>query len=581
MKASLVYTATLIPVISALAVANPRGYDASCKPIPGDTTWPTQTDWAKLNQTVGGRLIATVPLANVCHTAGISNYNAAACATLKTQWDLPQTHLFSPSEIMAPYFQNQSCDPFTSTAGRCDLGNYASFSIKVTGADDVAAGLSFVKKHNIRLVIKNTGHDYLGKSTGKGSLSLWTHGLDSVNVIPHYVGSTYKGPALKMGSGTLAGTAYTIAHNHGYQVIGGTCPTVGLAGGYTQGGGHSLLSSRYGLAADNVLEWEVVTAQGEHLVATPTKNADLYWALSGGGGGTYAVVLSLTTKLHPDGPVGGAGLTFNDSTVGNDNFWLGVSDWFKAMPAFVDGGNTALYELEKGIFTAYAITAPDCNATQVAALLAPFLSKLKSRGIAYTFTPTSSPSFLDHFEHYLGPLPYGSFPVSQITSSRLIPRSTITNPRNSSSVMQALRTATRSGNFYLGCHAAAVSGGDRSGGNNTAPNAVLPAWRDALAHCIVVGPWDWKVPRSQMLAREDELTNVITPALEAATPGSGTYLNEANFAQKGWQKQFYGSNYNRLRSIKGKYDPQNVFYAVTAVGSEAYVVDGSGRLCKA
>ncbi|KAI0206592.1 hypothetical protein F4808DRAFT_644 [Astrocystis sublimbata] len=61
-------------------------------------------------------------------------------------------------------------------------------------------------------------------------------------------------------------------------------------------GGHSLLASLIGLSSDQVLEWEVVTATGEHLAATPSHNSDLYWALLGGGGGTYAAVLSVTTK---------------------------------------------------------------------------------------------------------------------------------------------------------------------------------------------------------------------------------------------------------------------------------------------
>ena len=82
-------------------------------------------------------------------------------------------------------------------------------------------------------------------------------------------------------------------------MLGGTCPTVGIAGGYTQGGGHSALSSLYGLSADNVLEWEVVTANGTQLTATSSSNQDLYWALSGGGGCTYGVVMSMTTKLYP------------------------------------------------------------------------------------------------------------------------------------------------------------------------------------------------------------------------------------------------------------------------------------------
>ena len=103
------------------------------------------------------------------------------------------------------------------------------------------------------------------------------------------------------------------------RVITGTCPTVGIAGGYTSGGGHGVFTSRYGMAADNVLEWEVVTAAGQHLVATPTdpSTRDLYWALSGGGAGTFAVVISMTTRVYPDGPMAGAGFGFNVESAGS------------------------------------------------------------------------------------------------------------------------------------------------------------------------------------------------------------------------------------------------------------------------
>lgn len=61
--------------------------------------------------------------------------------------------------MMAPYYQNQSCDPFTPVARTCELGNYAAYSIDVSSAEDVAAGLKFAKERNVRVVIKNTGHE--------------------------------------------------------------------------------------------------------------------------------------------------------------------------------------------------------------------------------------------------------------------------------------------------------------------------------------------------------------------------------------------------------------------------------------
>ena len=76
----------------------------------------------------------------------------------------------------------------------------------------------------------------------------------------------------------------------GLVVVTGECPTVGLAGGYTQGGGHSALSTQFGLGADQTLEFEVVTAAGKVVTASRSENSDLFWALSGGGAGNYGVV---------------------------------------------------------------------------------------------------------------------------------------------------------------------------------------------------------------------------------------------------------------------------------------------------
>ena len=151
---------------------------SSCRCLPGDSCWPSQQHWDNLNKTVGGRLIATTPLGSPCHDPA---YNAAQCSSLQEQWEDPRiqsvflTYLLitkqtsakatlsftSSSSIMSPLFLNQSCDPFTPEERPCLIGNYVSYSINVTGPSDVAAGLSFTQENNIRLVIKNTGHEYV------------------------------------------------------------------------------------------------------------------------------------------------------------------------------------------------------------------------------------------------------------------------------------------------------------------------------------------------------------------------------------------------------------------------------------
>ena len=91
-----------------------------------------------------------------------------------------------------------------------------------------------------------------------------------------------------------------------------------------------------GLAADNTLEWEVVTAEGEHLLATPEQNSDLYWALSGGGGGTYAVVVfSLKVKAHLDGPVGGAQPQFYPTDVSQEAYWDAISVFHEGLATLI------------------------------------------------------------------------------------------------------------------------------------------------------------------------------------------------------------------------------------------------------
>ncbi|RYP18465.1 hypothetical protein DL765_003919 [Monosporascus sp. GIB2] len=574
---------TLLKSLSALTFLSGLGNAASsCKNIPGDKGWPSSRHWARLNQTVGGRLIETVPMPSVCHEAPYNAFNQGMCDALKSNWLLAETYVNTPAEVMNGYFQNQTCDPFTPADQSCELGNRASYSIAVTGAADVVAGLRFAKQHNIRLVIKNTGHDFLGKSTGKGSLSLWTHNLKDIDIIPNYRGdSGYRGPAAKLGAGVEAGEAYSVVGEKGYRIIGGACPSVGLAGGYTAGGGHGLLNSKYGMAADAVLEWEVVTPKGEHLVATPKRNSDLYWALSGGGAGTYAVVLSMTTKIFPEGPVGAGFLSFNVSSVtntsasANETFWEAIGDWFEFMPSFTDGGHTIIWQMSESDFRTNSIAVMDKDASALEDLMAPYLAKLQRRGIAYTFESRTDESYFVHAEKDLGPFPYGEIGTNVQLTTRLIPRAAVLDSKQRPSIMSAIRAATEDEFHMVGCTALNVK-------NIKHPdNAVLPAWRDSMAVCLVVGFWDFNIPLDDMLAHKNHLVDVILPTLEEATPGAGSYLNELDAMYKGdWKQELYGANYPRLMNIKRKYDPDSLLYGWTAVGSDLWTTDASGRICK-
>lgn len=158
-RRSLFLSLLLSPILGLVA-GKVTGQNASCKAIPGDAGWPSTDAWNALNRTVYGRLIATVPLPSVCHFEPFGTYNEDACTAMKTAWLEDQTFLNHAAEVMNPATQNYSCVPFTPASQPCETGNYASYSINVTVANDAIAGIRFARENNIRLVIKNTGHEY-------------------------------------------------------------------------------------------------------------------------------------------------------------------------------------------------------------------------------------------------------------------------------------------------------------------------------------------------------------------------------------------------------------------------------------
>ncbi|KAF2850025.1 FAD-binding domain-containing protein [Plenodomus tracheiphilus IPT5] len=557
-----------LQVLAALALAaDARSIkvDSRCRNIPGDAGWPSEKEWQYLNATVEGRLVATVPLGSVCHTKGdFAAYDAATCATLGEP---------IRGEIMNPYFQNVTCSAFTPANDTCALGARAVYSIDVRQASDVQAGLKFARQKNIRTVVKSTGIDYMGKSTGLGSLSLWTWNLKTINIISNYSSPSYKGSAIKLGPGVIAGEAYAAAAQAGVRFVGPECGLTGIAGGYVQGGGHSQLSSAYGLAADQVLEWEVVTPAGDYLIATPEKNTDLYFALSGGGGGTYGVVLSMTAKAYPEGPVAGGLLVFPNTNA--TAYWDALESLFSRGPGLVEGtANNVQFAFTKDTFLGFSITVPNKNSSALNALIAPFLGDLDGLGIAYQVQTFDSASYAEHYVKSYGPLPYGNLCPSYVNlASRLIPRATALDTKANANLISTFRSIVADGNFTIGCSFLDVQNKARH------PNAVLPAWRDALSYCNPQSTWAFN-DTALSLAAKNTLVAKHIPALEAATPGSGSYLNEMDPLYKGdWKKTMYGANYNRLLKIKRKYDPHHQMYAKFAVGSDEFSIDQSGRLC--
>ncbi|KAK5997074.1 FAD-linked oxidoreductase ZEB1 [Cladobotryum mycophilum] len=411
----------------------------------------------------------------------------------------------------------------------------------------------------------------LGRSTGAGALSIWTHHLKNTEFLD-WADAGYTGPALKVGAGVLGYEAVEAAAAHGLVVVTGECATVGVAGGYAQGGGHSALSTSFGLAADQALEYEVVTAAGDVVTASATKNADLYWALSGGGGGTYGVVTSLTVRAHPAGNIGGSRFSFG---VGNgvtpQVFNDAVSRFHALLPSMIDQSAVVIYFLTSEALAIQSVTVLNSTGDFVRdTVLGPFIQVLNSLNVPITSSYTTL-SYLDHYNVYMGPLPYGYLTVGgNQFGSRLIPRSLVENDNDS--FQKVLANLTAHGVFVIGGAASYAS-------RNGPPNAVLPAWRDALIQMQLLTSWN-NTNWDQNLEDQRRITEEINPQLAVITPQSGAYMNEADFNEPEWKKTWFGTNYERLLSIKQRWDPDGMFYILKGVGSDAWTVGKDGRMCK-
>lgn len=408
--------------------------------------------------------------------------------------------------------------------------------------------------------------------------------------------ANYTGKAMKMGAGVqgydaveAAGAAglsispslntphwpITIFINIPLVTLSGECPTVGLVGGYLQGGGHSILSTAYGLAADNLLQYEVVTADGSHLNASRTENSDLFWALSGGGGGTYAIVVSATVKAYPEVTTGGAAITIVSALTSQANFTAAVSAFHSMLPAMIDLGAAVSYQLQSAYFAIDPVTLINSNATYVQeVVLGPWLAKLSELGITPYTQEFTTLSYYEHYATYVGPLPEGHLAVENYQfGSRLITRSLLEGDPDAFN--DALANVTATGVVSAGSAAA------YTGNVSDQWSAVNPAWRNTLLQLQLTLEWDESQSFEDNVALQTELTDYIVPQFVEITPDSGAYGNEASFMEQDWKATFFGSNYDSLLAVKNKWDPNNLFYAYKGVGSDAWTVAADGRMCKA
>ncbi|HLI03831.1 MAG TPA: FAD-dependent oxidoreductase, partial [Terracidiphilus sp.] len=238
----------------------------------GGAAWPGEDEWSALSGEVGGRL----------EPVRMPALDPAEAAKL----------------LKNPFYLGDH-PALTQSSGWIDAwrSEPSAYVVAVESASDVSAVVRFAAKHKLRLVVKGGGHSYLGASNAPDSLLIWTRRMNQIRLHDAFVPNGSKTdpvPAVSVGAGCIWLHVYdAVTTKAGRYVQGGGCTTVGVAG-LVQGGGFGSFSKGFGMAAASLLEAEIVTADGQVRVVNEGRDPDLFWALKGGGGGTFGVVTRLT-----------------------------------------------------------------------------------------------------------------------------------------------------------------------------------------------------------------------------------------------------------------------------------------------
>jgi FAD/FMN-containing dehydrogenase len=486
----------------------------------------------------------------------------------------------------------------------------STYVVKAKTAQDVSAAVKFAQAHNLRLVVKGGGHSYVGGSSAPDSLLVWTRDMQAIEMHDAFTPQGCKAapaPAVSVGAGCIWGRVYdAVTTRGGRYVQGGGCTTVGVAG-LVQGGGFGSFSKTYGLAAASLLEAEIVTADGRVRIVNACQDPDLFWALKGGGGGTFGVVTRLTLRTH-DLPAMFGAQRLAIKALSDDAFKRLIASfvdvyaaqlfnphWGEQVKATRDNQLVcemlfagldiadatrpwqSLVDFAKASPADYRIIEP-LSVTPIPARNMwdrDFFARFAPTAIVADTRPGASPR--DYW--WKGDGEQACIAYDCIASAWL--PASLLDPANRSRLVDAWFNASRSWSvsFHFNKGLAGAAPDRLAAARDTSIN---PQVVDAFALAIIgagspsIYPFAPKYNLEPARANAAKVRSAMQ-ALRAAAPNAGSYLSESDFAKPDWQKESWGGNWPRLSEIKRRYDPRGLFVVHNGVGSEAWSADGFTR----
>uniref|UniRef100_A0A7M5XHT2 FAD-binding PCMH-type domain-containing protein n=2 Tax=Clytia hemisphaerica TaxID=252671 RepID=A0A7M5XHT2_9CNID len=488
--------------------------------------WPSQIEWNDFDESLNGTLHQLSPDDyEQCEKQGDNAFNISSTG----------------NGICMQYHDcsRQFCQSSTSW-------NIPAYSVEVKSVRDVQLAIAFANKYNIAVSIKTSGHSYAGSSMGKSTLLIWTRNLPEHlktvdDVKQNFTDScgTVFTHAVKVGGGQRWNSVYK-ALNSKYHIVGGGGLTVSAAGGWLQGCGLSSMSRKYGIGIDNVIDFDVVLANGSCVTVDKCTNPDLFWALRGGGGGTWGVVTAVHYKIRPAEPI----LEFymNIANIGAPWYYTGTVDswleeWVKLSPNLDNrwGGYWTLNTL----ILYFVGSEEDAKAT----FINDFNKWKNDLPALEKLAVTTNILTADSYFNIRGGYQMDTDKTGERTiniASRLIPREFVLNEPEEA--LEHLKWMVRNGfftfNYLLGGVVMDPSKDE---------TAVHPAMRKAV----------WQIETFQ-----DEMTNYLRENIK----NTGAGFNHAWAKEPDWRNSLWGEHLEKLQELKKKYDSENRFNCWHCIG---------------
>jgi FAD/FMN-containing dehydrogenase len=406
--------------------------------------------------------------------------------------------------------------------------------VRVASVADVQATVKWAAEYGVPITARSGGHSYGGYSSVEKGVVVDVRRLNGIQL--------GNGTA-KIGAGANLWEVYSTLANKGVSTPGGSCPTVGFAG-LAQGGGMGLASRKHGLTIDAVQGANLVTADGATASATSGGDEDLYWALRGGGGGNFGIATSFTVKTFPVDQAAYAFISWPWSAAG------------EVLAAWQDFAPNAPDELT----TICSLLTTTGDSPQVTVIgqyfgsesglnqaLAPLLKAAPGGQVS-----TGTADYLDLIQRWAGCLGKSAAECAAYAPTAFAAKSSyVTSPFTQKgtaaavSALEARQGQPGSGSLIFDSYGGAIS--------RVAPTATAFAHRDVVC-CI------------QYLAyyppgAADTANGWLKTTRAALDPyvSQQAYQNYIDPKLENYQAAYYAQNLPRLRTIKAKYDPNDLF----------------------